>query len=128
MRKSNVSQYEERMVEVYEMILYKKLSYTEFKKEAAKRFGITQRAAEDLYKEARDRMKEKFSQEREEILNEQLTRYYNLLDRARQEGNRRVEVEVLRDLNKIYGLNAEQKIDVTSNGEKLSINIILDNE
>ena len=128
MRKSNVSQYEERMVEVYEMILYKKLSYTEFKKEAAKRFDITQRAAEDLYKEARDRMKEKFSQEREEILNEQLTRYYNLLDRARQEGNRRVEVEVLRDLNKIYGLNAEQKIDVTSNGEKLSINIILDNE
>jgi hypothetical protein len=31
-RKTNEAQYEERMVEVFEMVLYETLSYTEFRK------------------------------------------------------------------------------------------------
>ena len=36
--------------------------------------------------------------------------------------------EVLRDLNKIYGLDAPQKLDVMSNGQPIAININLNNE
>ena len=126
-RKSNVAQYEERMVEVFEMILYSKLSYTEFRSQAADKFGITTRQAETLYKEARERLKEKFDQQREEILSEQLGRLYDLLARCRESGNRRVEAEVLRDLNKIYGLDQPVKVDLTSGGNPISININLTN-
>ena len=125
-RKTNVAQYEERMTEVFEMILYKKLSYTEFRTQAAELFGITTRQAENLYKEARERLKERFAQDREDILNEQLNRLYDLLDRCRASGNRRIEAEVLRDLTKLYGLESAQKHDITSGGEPININIILD--
>ena len=124
-RKSNVAQYEERMVEVFEMVLYKKLSFTEFRTQAADKFGITTRQAETLYKEARERLKEKFDQQRDEILSEQLGRLYDLLDRCREAGNRRIEAEVLRDLNKIYGLDQPVKLDLTSGGNPISININL---
>lgn len=126
-RKTNVAQYEERMTEVFEMILYKKLSYTEFRTQASELFGITTRQAENLYKDARDRLKERFTQEREEILSEQLNRMYDLLNRSRESGNRRIEAEVLRDLNKIYGLDQPVKVDITSGGEPISININLTN-
>jgi vacuolar-type H+-ATPase subunit H len=124
-RKTNIAQYEERMTEVFEMILYRKLSWTEFRKEASELFGITQRQAEDLYKDARERLKERFTQEREEILSEQLNRYFDLLTRCRESGNRRVEAEVLRDLNKLYGLDQPVKVDITSGGNPISININL---
>lgn len=127
-RKTNVAQAEERMSEVFEMILYSKLSYTEFRSQAADRFGITTRQAETLYKEARERLKERFSQEREEILNEQLNRLYDLLNRCRESGNRRIEAEVLRDLNKIYGLDQPVKVDVTSGGSPIAINIVLNKD
>jgi hypothetical protein len=125
-RKTNVAQYEERMTEVFEMILYKKLSYTEFRTQAAELFGITTRQAENLYKEARERLKERFAQDREDILNEQLNRLYDLLDRCRASGNRSIEAEVLSDLTKLYGLESAQKLDITSGGEPININIILD--
>jgi vacuolar-type H+-ATPase subunit H len=127
-RKTNVAQYEERMVEVFELILYKKLSYTEFRSQASEMFGITTRQAESLYKEARERLKERFEQQREEILSEQLGRLYDLLSRCREAGNRRVEAEVLRDLNKIYGLDQPVKVDLTSGGQAISININLGND
>lgn len=127
-RKTNVAQYEERMSEVFELILYKKLSYTEFRQQASEMFGITQRQAENLYKEARERLKERFAQERDEIVSEQLNRMYDLLDRCRQSGNRRVEAEVLRDLNKLYGLDQPVKVDLTSSGAPIAINIVLNKD
>lgn len=125
-RKTNVAQYEERMTEVFEMILYKKLSYTEFRSQAAEKFNITARQAENLYKDARERLKERFKQEREEILTEQLQRLYSLLNRCREAGNRRIEAEVLRDISKIYGLDQPVKVDITSGNLPISININLD--
>jgi len=127
-RKTNEAQYEERMTQVFEMILYKKLSFTEFRSQAAEIFGITTRQAEHLYKDARERLKERFQQERDEILQEQLTRYFDLLERARMDNNKRVERETLADINKLYGLDQPVKVDVTSGGNPISINIVLNNE
>jgi hypothetical protein len=125
-RKTNEAQYEERMVEVYEMILYDMLSYSEFKREAARRFNITPRQAESLYKDAKDRLKERFSQEREAVLNDQIMRLHDLLKRCRENNNRKVELETLAVLNKLYNIETPVKLDVTSGGLPFAINIVLD--
>jgi hypothetical protein len=91
-------------------------------------FGITTRQAESLYKEARERLKERFEQQREEILSEQLGRLYDLLARCRESGNRKVEAEVLRDLNKLYGLDQPVKVDLTSGNLPIAINIVLNKD
>jgi hypothetical protein len=123
--KATVMEYEERMTRVFEVMLYEKKSYNEFKVQIGKEFGITQRQAENLWAEARTRLKERYSQEQEEILQEQLNRYHDLLMRARDSGNRRVEREVLADMNKLYNLESPKKLDITSGGEQISININL---
>ncbi len=123
-RKSSIATYEERMPEAFEMILYEKLSYTEFREKGAKRWGITERAAESIWKEVKDRLKARFQEQQEEIISEQLSRYFDLLSRARETNNKRVERETLADINKLYGLE-QRKIDITSNGEPISININL---
>lgn len=127
-RKSTELEYEQKMVRVFELIVYEKKSYTEFRDIASKEFNVTTRAAESMWTDCRNRLKERFSQERDEILSEQLNRLYDLLNRSRLAGNRRVEAEVLRDISKIYGLDAPQKVDVTSAGESIAINIILNND
>jgi hypothetical protein len=123
--RATAMEYEERMTRVFEAILYQKLSYVEFRDQISREFGITQRQAENLWAEARKRLKERYSQEQEEVLQEQLNRYHDLLMRARDSNNRRVEREVLADMSKLYGLEATKKLDITSNGEQISININL---
>lgn len=123
-RKSNIATYEERIPEAMEMILYEKLSYTEFRQQGAKRWGITERAAESVWKDCKDRLQARFDEKTQEIITEQLSRYFDLLQRARESNNKRVERETLADINKLYGLE-QRKIDITSNGEPISININL---
>jgi hypothetical protein len=124
-RKTDELEFESRMNRVYEMMLYEHLSYREFATKAAKEFDITERRAEDLWKEARTRLKERFERNHEEILQDHLNQLYDLLKRARDDNNKRTEREVLADLAKIYQLETK-KIDVTSNGQPISININLD--
>lgn len=124
-RKTNVASYEERIPEAFELILYKKLSYNEFRTEGAKKWGISERQAENIWKDCKDRLKSRFDEKTEEIISEQLSRYFDLLDRARADNNKRVERETLADINKLYGLET-RKIDVTSGGEPITINIKID--
>jgi len=124
-RKTNIVNYEERIPEALEMILYEKLSYTEFRQQGAKRWGITERAAENVWKDCKDRLKARFQEQSEEIISEQLSRYFDLLTRARADNNKRVERETLADINKLYGLE-NKKIDITSGGEPITINIKID--
>jgi hypothetical protein len=123
-RKTNVASYEERIPEAMEMILYEKLSYTEFREKGSKKWGITERMAENVWKDCKDRLQKRFDEKTEEIISEQLSRYFDLLHRARTDNNKRVERETLADINKLYGLE-QRKIDITSNGEPISININL---
>lgn len=120
--KITTAQYEERMVRVFEMMLYEHMSYNEFKEKAAKEFNITARMAENYWKEARVRLKERFDRNAEEILQDHLNQLYDLLKRAREDNNKRVERETLADIAKIHQLEVK-KVDVTSNGQPISINI-----
>jgi predicted solute-binding protein len=121
--KSTAVKIEERMARVFEMMLYEHLSYNEFKEKAAKEFNITARMAENYWKEARVRLKERFERNSEEILQDHLNQLYDLLKRSRDDNNKRTEREVLADIAKIMGLEATKKIDLTSNGQTIAINI-----
>ena len=123
-RKSNEIDYEARMPRVYEMMLYEHLGYDEFASKAAKEFQITTRAAENLWTEARRRLKERYKQNSDEILENHLNQLYDLLNRCREDNNKRTEREVLADIAKIHQLEVK-KVDVTSNGQPISININL---
>jgi len=123
-RKSNELEFESRMPRIFEMMLYEHLSYREFAAKASKEFDVTERTAENWWKEARNRMKERYSQNSEEILENHLTQLYDLLHRCREDRNKRVEREVLNDIAKIHQLEVK-KVDVTSNGQPISININL---
>jgi hypothetical protein len=123
-RKTTQSEYEERIPEALEMILYKKLNYVEFRVQGAKKWNLSERMVENIWKDCKDRLKARFAEKEEEIISEQLTRYFDLLDRARESNNKRVEREVLADISKLYGLE-QKKVDITSNGQPISININL---
>lgn len=124
-RKTDELEFESRMNRVFEMMLYEHLSYREFATKAAKEFDISERQAENLWKEARTRLKERFERNSEEILQDHLNQLYDLLKRSRDDNNKRTEREVLADLAKIYQLETK-KVDITSNGQPISININLD--
>jgi len=124
-RKTNEIEYESRMPRVYELMLYEHLGHDEFASKAAKEFGITVRQAEMLWQEARKRLKERFERNSEEILQDHLNQLYDLLHRCRESNNKRVEKEVLDSIAKIHQLEVK-KVDVTSNGQPISININLD--
>jgi hypothetical protein len=127
-RKTDELQFEERMSRVFEMMLYEHLGYTEFAEKAAKEFEITVRRAEDLWAEARKRLKQRFTENHEEILENHLNQLYDLLKRCRDENNKRTEREVLADIAKIHSLEGTKKVDITSNGQSINLNIILDRE
>jgi hypothetical protein len=123
-RKTDELEFEQVMSRVYEMMLYEHLSYREFATKAAKEFAISERQAERLWKEARTRLKERYTQNQDEILENHLNQLYDLLKRCRDDNNKRTEREVLNDIAKVHQLEVK-KVDVTSGGQPISININL---
>jgi len=123
-RKTTEAEYEQRIVEATEMILYQRLNYVEFRKQAAKRFGISERSAENIWADIKDRIKKKFKEEQDTLIEAQVERYFDLLQRCKNTGNRRVEKEVLDSLTKLYGLDVK-KIDLTTDGQPIQVNINL---
>jgi hypothetical protein len=127
-RKTDEIQFEVVMSRVYELMLYDHLSYREFASAAAKEFKVSERQAENLWKEARTRLKERYKQDQEEILENHLNQLYDLLKRCRDDNNKRTEREVLADIAKIHSLEGTRKIDITSNGNEINLNIVLDRD
>jgi hypothetical protein len=123
-RKSTVASYEERIPQAFEWILYEKINSIEFRERGAKEWGISQRAVDSIWSDCKERIRKRFEEQQEEIISDQLARYFDLLNRARTDNNKRVERETLSDINKLYGLE-NKKIDITSGGQPISININL---
>ena len=90
-RKTDELQFEMRMNRVYEMMLYEHLGYNEFAEKAAKEFDVSVRQAENLWAEARKRLKERFERNSEQILEDHLNQLYDLLKRCRDDNNKRTE-------------------------------------
>lgn len=122
---ASLVEYESRFARIYEMVLYEKLSHKEFRRDAMKEFGVSQRTADNLWYASRERLRQRFAERGDIIVEQQLARMFDLLKRCRKDGNKKVERELLADLNKIYGLE-HRRIDITSNGEPIAINISIE--
>jgi len=125
-RKSNQIEYEQRIPELLHMMIVEHLSYNEFIRKVAEYYDVTKRTGANWWKDLRKRLKDRYEQEGEEIIQEQIQRYFNLYQMAESKGNTRVMREVLADLNNLYGLNKPNKVDLTSGSEPIKINLVFD--
>ena len=125
-RESTEMEYEERIPDLMYMMLIEHLSFNEFIKKAGEKYDVTQRTASNWWADIRNRLKERYTQESEEIIQDQLARYFSLYETALERNNNRVARECLADINRLYGLEKPAKVDVTTAGEPLTIKIVLD--
>ena len=124
-RKKTDIEVAERFQAAYHAIVYKRYSYSQFREQFSKEHDISVRQAELIWEQVKKQIQERFKDEQDTLLESQIERYFDLLDRARESGNRRIEREVLSDLTKLYGLE-QTKVDITSGGLPVNLNIILD--
>lgn len=124
-RKTNDIEAAERFQRAFEMVLYKRYGYNEFRETFSQQENISIRQSELIYQKVKETIKQRFEDEKGELIQAQVERYMSLLERSRESGNRRIEREVLNDLNKLWGLEQATKVDLTSGGEPVSLNIIL---
>ena len=127
-RKSTIVEYSEKLTEALELILYQRLTSGEFRTTFSKMYGVSERTADSTWKRCKEIIAERFKEDQGVLIEQQVERYFDLLIRARQDGNKRVERETLDSISKLYGLDAVKKIDLTTNGEPISVNIILNND
>lgn len=127
-RKSTIVEYSEKLTEALELILYQRLTSGEFRTTFSKMYGVSERTADSTWKRCKDIIAERFKEEQGVLIEQQVERYFDLLIRARQDGNKRVERETLDSISKLYGLDAVKKIDITTDGNPISVNIILNND
>jgi hypothetical protein len=126
-QKANGPQQQQRLNEALELILYKGYGFEEFTKQYAKIYNVSTRTAQKVWVACKDILKERSALKHEEIISNQMNRYMDLLERARLDGNKRVERETLWDMSRIMGLD-QRKVDITSGGEAISIKINLSND
>jgi hypothetical protein len=127
-RKSTIVEYSEKLTEALELILYQRLTSGEFRTTFSKMYGVSERTADSTWKRCKEIIAERFKEEQGVLIEQQVERYFDLLIRARQDGNKRVERETLDSISKLYGLDAVKKIDITTDGNPISVNIILNND
>lgn len=123
--KSTKMEYEDRVPQLMRLILIERLSFNEFCTRVKNDYNVTKRTGATWWKDVRERLKERYVEASEEVIYEQIQRYFDLYKQAEKRGNTRVMREILADLNKLYGLEKPAKLDVTSGGEKIKINIVL---
>lgn len=122
-RKSTIVEYSEKLTEALELMLYKRLTSAEFRVTFSKMYGVSERTADATWRKCKDIIKERFNEEADILIEQQVERYFDLLNRARQDNNKRVERETLDSITKLYGLEGPKKVDITTNGEPIKINL-----
>lgn len=113
--------------EIVDLRINKGYSSTSLVKHLKEKYDINQTRAYELIKEAREKMGEIYAKVNESALEESII----LLEQMRQKeiglGNNKLALEIQKELNKINQLYI-QKLDITSGGEKIVINITTDDK
>lgn len=74
----------------------------------------------DLLKEARDEIVKIYDKQNEALANEALGQLEAMYQVAIGTGERKLALEILKEKNKLTGVYAAEKVDLTSGGEKLT--------
>ena len=90
-------------------------------------FGYKQSYAYEIVREARIKIADVYKNWNENALEEAIADLDEQKEKALKEGNSKLVLEITKEINKISGLYI-QKVDVTSAGQPIQININLSNE
>jgi len=87
--------------------------------------GYGQTYAYELYKEARILIKEYYKSDNIASTEEAIGQLEQMAETAKGDKNYKLAFEIRKELNKIVGAYAADKVDITSNGQSISFNIIV---
>jgi len=116
MSKSNKLEYLENIEECVEYILQHKSGWTQFTTWAREKYGINNRHANTLWKEAWKTISSEFDDEIKNTVNKTLLELEQVKEAAIEENDRRIWLEVIKYQNKIKGGEIERQ-EVTVKGE-----------
>lgn len=108
--------------EIVDLRINKGYSSTSLVKHLKEKYDINQTRAYELIKEAREKMGEIYAKVNENALEESIILLEQMRQREIGQGNNKLALEIQKELNKINQLYI-QKLDITSGGEKIVINI-----
>lgn len=86
--------------------------------------GYKQSYAYDLYQQARVKIQQLYDSKNEQIANEQLSRLESLYEDAVKAGEKKLALEINKEINKLTGVYAAEKIEITSNEIKFKFDVI----
>lgn len=87
--------------------------------------GYSKTQSYEYLKWAREEIKEQYDLMNPSKIEEAIGQYEEALERARSAKDWRLWNDLKKEMNKIQGVYAEKKVDVTTNGEKIGFNEII---
>jgi len=114
--KSNKVEHQQHIEECVEYILEHKSGWTQFTSWAREKYGINNRHANTMWKDAWDVLNEEFSEEIRKTVNKTLTELEQVKMSAIENDDRRIWLETIKYQNKIKGGEIERQ-EITHKGE-----------
>jgi hypothetical protein len=81
----------------------------------------------EYIKMAKEVIKERYNATNDAAVEEAIFQYENMLERAYNSGNYKLWSELKKELNKITGINAPEKIELSGELKSININIVKSN-
>lgn len=108
--------------EIIELRIKKGYSSTSLINYLKEKYEIKNRRAYELIKEAKTKLGEIYSKVNENALEEAIIIMESMRETELKKGSNKLALEIQKELNKVNQLYI-QKLDITSGGEKITINI-----
>ncbi len=114
---------EKRVNKAIEMLLCDNTSRAEWVIYCKDVYNIESRQSDIYWRKAKDAIEDKYSKDRESIFESHHARLFELYKKAIKDDEKEVARKILADMAKLTGVNEPDRKDVTSEGERIQINI-----
>lgn len=117
-----------RVLDAVDCLMNKNMTRGEWVLHCKSKYSIESRQSDSYWSKAKEFVKEKFAKDRDAIVETHHARLFKLYIEAVKDGEKEIARKVLADMAKLTGINEPDKKDVTSDGEKIQINIGVEDE
>ena len=119
---------EKRVNKAVELLLEDNTSRAEWVIYCKDNYNIESRQSDKYWARAKEIIKEKYSKDRDAIFESHHARLFALYKKALKDDEKEVARKALADMAKLTGVNEPDKKDVTSEGERIQINIGIEDD
>ena len=119
---------EKRVNKAVELLLEDNTSRDEWVIYCKDNYNIESRQSDKYWARAKEIIKEKYSKDRDAIFESHHARLFALYKKALKDDEKEVARKALADMAKLTGVNEPDKKDVTSEGERIQINIGIEDD